>query len=326
MFKVIFLVLVLSTSALAAEPFSLRFTSALDRFPNSADTAALSASVGSARGASVNPAAIGWNKFKGHAITPTYSFLDFNNGTHLEVATATYTRGLGNNGNLQFTFTKVISNEEMMANSPLLYDYKMNYYKTQWGYHVSDDLAIGVNLNYSNSETNNSIPNVGAKYLKSESETFGTAIGAIYRLTPKMLMGLTLDYSESPSTTDIYKYNLTQNDTVRKLSTKAGMSYRIIPSTYVNFDLQYGSFKNNKDKFEVGRASLGVEHTLVEYLVFKAGTVFDADGNKSVTGGLRLYPSKKVNIDMGYQYNMYPEVKPEFGTSSLYTISLGVML
>jgi hypothetical protein len=319
MFKVIILLLI-ATNVYAAEPFGLRFTSALDRFPNSADTAALSASVGSARGASNNPAAIGWNKFSGNAITPTYTFLNFANGTNLNVLTTTYTRGAGDLGNLQLTFTKVLSNEEKMLNKPLLYSYDMNYYKTQWGYHVTDDLTIGLNLNYTKSETNNK------GYLVSNSTTYGTSFGMLYRLTQKILVGSAVDYSQSPSDTNVYKYKLNLDDTTRKIGVKTGVSNKLLDNTYINFDVQYCSFRNNTEKYEVVRFATGVEYTFVEYLVFKTGVVFDADGNKSYSGGLRIYPSKKINIDIGYQHNMYPEVKTEFGMSNLYTISLGIML
>jgi hypothetical protein len=41
---------------------------------------------------------------------------------------------------------------------------------------------------------------------------------------------------------------------------------------------------------------------------------------------LRMYPLKVLSIDLGYQYNMFPEIKRKFGQSHLLKISIGLTL
>jgi hypothetical protein len=70
----------------------------------------------------------------------------------------------------------------------------------------------------------------------------------------------------------------------------------------------------------------GIDHRIVDALFIRAGVALDNHGNASYTGGLGIYPTKQLSIDVGYQYDMFPEIQSEFGRSQLVSISIGIVL
>ena len=77
---------------------------------------------------------------------------------------------------------------------------------------------------------------------------------------------------------------------------------------------------------EVHRLFAGIDHRIIDALFVRGGLALDNNGNTSWTGGLGIYPLKQLSVDVGYQYDMYPEIQSEFGRSQLLTISIGVIL
>jgi hypothetical protein len=316
--------------------FSLRFPAALTRFSSYADVAAVGgASAGSKWQTSMNPASVAWQKMQGsyHAsFNPQYSAIMFQKGTNLHVISESVTKEFEKCGTFQVALAQVRSNERgIQAPVPdYTFAYDMNYAQAQWGKRLTDNFALGGNANYSSSEVTNKIgPD---KYLDSSSDSYGFRTGVLYRLATNVLGGVVVDYSQSPSTTttyDIYGLgigNVIIKDTTKQLTLRVGPSYEYRKDSTVNLDYQYGSFENDTGKMDIHRIFAGIDHRIVDALFVRAGVSLDNHSNVSYTCGLGIYPLKQLSIDVGYQYDMFPEIKPEFGRSQLFSISIGLIL
>jgi opacity protein-like surface antigen len=316
--------------------FSLRFPAALSRFSSYADVAATGgASAGSKWQSSVNPASIAWQSMTGRyhlSLSPQYSAIMFQEGTVLHVISESVTKEFEKFGTLQVSLAQVRSNDSAIRASvpDYKFSYDMNYAQVQWGKRFTDDFALGGNFNYSSSEVINKIGT--EKYLDSKSDSYGFRAGALYRLTKNLLGGLVVDYSQSPSKTTVYDIfgsgtgDVLVKDTTKQLTLRTGPSYEYRKNSTVNLDYQYSSFENDTGKLEVHRMFAGVDHRIVDALFVRGGFALDNHGNISWTGGLGIYPLKELSIDVGYQYNMFPEIQSEFGRSHLLTISISVIL
>jgi opacity protein-like surface antigen len=107
---------------------------------------------------------------------------------------------------------------------------------------------------------------------------------------------------------------------------RAGPSYEYRKNSTVSLDYQYSSFENDTGKLEVHRMFAGIDHRIVDALFVRGGFALDNKGNTAWTCGLGIYPLKELSIDVGYQYDMFPEIQSEFGRSHLLTISFSVIL
>ena len=316
--------------------FSLRFPAALSRFSSYADVAATGgASAGSKWQSSVNPASIAWQSMPGRyhlSLSPQYSAIMFQEGTVLHVISESVTKEFEKFGTLQVSLAQVRSNERAIQ-APMpdyKFSYDMDYAQAQWGKRFTDDFALGGNFNYSSSEVINKI---GAeKYLDSSSDSYGVRVGTLYRIAEKLLGGVVVDYSWSPSKTttyDIFGWGIGDvrvDDKTKQFTLRVGPSYEYRKDSTVNLDYQYSSLKNDAGTMEVHRMFAGIDHRIVDALFVRAGVALDNHGNTSWTGGLGIYPLKEFSIDVGYQYDMFPEIQSEFGRSHLLTISISLIL
>jgi opacity protein-like surface antigen len=316
--------------------FSLRFPAALSRFSSYADVAAVGgASAGSKWPSSINPASIAWQSLPGKyhlSLNPQYSQIIFQEGTVLHVISESVTKEFEKFGTFQVSLAQVRSNDRAMR-APLpdyKFSYDMNYAQAQWGKRFSDDFALGGNFNYAPAEVTTKY--VTEKHTHTSSDSYGFRAGALYRFKKNLLGGLVVDYAQSPSKMTIYDIfgsgigDVRVKDRTTQFTLRAGPSYEYRKDSTVNLDFQYGSFENKTGKMEVHRMFAGVDHRIVDALFIRGGFALDNYGNTSWTGGLGIYPSKQLSIDLGYQYNMFPEIEAEFGRSHLMTISVGVSL
>jgi opacity protein-like surface antigen len=313
--------------------FSLRFPAALSRFSSYADVAATGgASAGSKWQSSVNPAATGWQSIPGSyhlSLNPQYSAIMFQEGTVLHVISEAVTKDFEKFGTFQAALAQVRSNERPTQQG-IKFSYEMDYMQVQWGKRFTDDFALGGNFNYSSSEVTNKIDT--ARLADSSSDSYGFRIGTLYRVTEKLLGGLVVDYSQSPSKTTYYDIfglgtgDVLIKDTTKQLTLRAGPSYEYRKDSTVSLDYQYNSFENDTGKLEVHRMFAGIDHRIVDALFVRGGFALDNNGNTAWTCGLGIYPLKELSIDVGYQYNMFPEIQSEFGRSHLLTISISVIL
>jgi hypothetical protein len=316
--------------------FSLRFPAALSRFSSYADVAATGgASAGSKWQSSVNPAATGWQRIPGSyhlSLNPQYSAIMFQEGTVLHVISESITKDFEKYGTVQASLAQVRSNDRAIR-APLpdyTFSYDMDYAQVQWGKRFTDDFALGGNFNYSSSDVTNKLDTV--KIADSSIDSYGIRVGTLYRIAERLLGGLVVDYSEAPSTMttyDIFGFgigDLRVDDKTKQFTLRAGPSYEYRKDSTVSLDYQYGSFKNDTGTMEVHRIFTGIDHRIIDALFVRGGLALDHEGNTSWTCGLGIYPLKQLSIDVGYQYNMFPEIQPEFGRSHLLTMSISLIL
>lgn len=313
--------------------FSLRFPAALNRFSSYADVAAAGgASAGSKWQTSVNPASTAWLPMTATfqmSLNPQYSAIIFDQGTVLHVISESITKDFNSLGTFQATAAQVRSNERSDRQG-VTFGYDMDYIQLQWGRHLTPDLAIGLNLNYATAEVTNTIDS--AVLANSTSDSYGIRGGLLYRIVPDLLAGLVVDYSTSPAKTNVYDLfgsgsgDLVFHDRTKQFILRTGPSYEYAKDSTLNLDYQYNYTKNNTGRLDVHRLYLGVDHRIIDALFVRGGCVLDTHGNSSWTGGLGIYPFKQFSIDLGYQYNMFPEIKQEFGRAHLATISLSLIL
>ena len=88
-------------------------------------------------------------------------------------------------------------------------------------------------------------------------------------------------------------------------------------------DVQYGNFSNDTGSLRVFRVYAGIDHKITDWFYARIGVALDKEGNDAWTGGIGVYPRKWLGLDVGYQYNMFPELEPEFGRSQTLTVSIG---
>lgn len=316
--------------------FSLRFPAALSRFSSYADVAATGgASAGSRWQSSVNPASIAWQRIQARyklSLSPQYSQILFQEGTVLHVISESITKDFDNFGTVQVSFAQVRSNDRVMR-APLpdyKFSYNMNYLQIQWGQLVSDDLALGGNLNYSSSDVTTTY--VAETHTHTSSDSYGIRVGTLYRISTNLLGGIVVDYSKSPSRMTVYDIfgsgigDVSVEDRTNQFTFRAGPSYEYSKGSTLNMDYQYIALKNDTGELEVHRMFAGVDNRIVDALFVRGGFALDNHGNTSWTAGLGIYLLKQLSIDIGYQYNMFPEIQMEYGRSHLITISISVIL
>ena len=90
-------------------------------------------------------------------------------------------------------------------------------------------------------------------------------------------------------------------------------------------DYQFATFEDDTGRLTVHRFYVGADQTVTEGLYARLGTAVDTEGNVSLAAGLGIAPSETVYIDIAYQYDVFPELEPEFGRADLFSIGLTVL-
>ena len=315
------------------EDFSLRFPAALTRFSSYADVAAVGgACAGSKWQSSVNPASTDWQSLHGRyhvSLNPQYSAILFNEGTVLHVISESVTKNFNQFGSLIFALAQIRSNDDE-TRQDLEFSIDMDYLQIQWGKRFSEDFALGLNFNYATSDITNKYN--GLKVAYSSSDSYGYRAGALYRIADNLLGGLVLEYSQSPGTTTYYDVfglgigDVRVKDRTKQYVIRVGPQYEYKKDSTITVDYQYGYFDNDTGDMNVHRLFAGIDHAVMEALFVRGGFSLDNHGNASFATGIGIYPSKVIAVDVGYQYDMFPEIGPEFGDSHLLTISIGIGL
>jgi len=310
---------------------------ALSRFSSYGDVAAVGgASAGSKWSSSVNPASTGWLDVVGEfgmVASPQYAVIDFGAGARMGVGTAAATIDLGNWGVLQPAFAQVSSNEKAMRPAPpplgvrFDFDYSLDYYQCQWAKRI-EDWAVGLNVNYGPSTARVNMGTVDVS--KTRSENYGVRGGVLHEVVDKLLIGLVVDYAQSSDRTAMYDFlglgggTVKMNDTTKQYITRIGASYEYKEDSAVYLDHQFFKATNSTGRLMTHRFLAGVDHQVVKGLFLRAGGAVDATGQTGFTCGLGVYPTDWFTIDVGYQYDMFPELSPEFGRAHTFILSIGL--
>lgn len=311
---------------LSAVDFSLRLPAALSRFSPYSDVAGLGgASAGSQYQSSGNPAATDWQPAEPYTVSlsPQYQAILFGRGPTVHVPAEALTLKLPEWGSIQPAAAQIRSVGSTNGAFTLL---DGNYGQLQWGYKFADRLAAGLNVNYTSLGTRAGAG--GMTFATGDSRTVDVRGGVLGGVADHMLVGLVVDYADSPSTTNFFSplcaCTLQFSDTTRQVLARIGSTYEYAEKSSIYFDYQFGDFRNSTGRLNTNRLFLGIEHQIVSWFFARAGLEYDIGGGMSPTAGIGIYPSQSVSIDIGFQNNMFRELAPEFGSSKTFGISVGV--
>ena len=312
------------------ESFTFRFPAALSRFASYGDVAAVGgASAASKWGSAINPASIAWlasTEKPQFNLNPQYSLICFEEGTQLHVAAASGTISRQEWGTFQTTVALAASSKGK-TKSGLDFDFDMDYYQIQWGKR-QQDWAWGVNFNYAPTETHFDIGALGIS--KSHADNYGIRLGGLNQLSDKLRAGLVVDYVISRARTVLYDFmelgigDIKIKDTSHQYLVRPGISYEYKEDSAIFLDYQYFYILDDTGSLEIHRLMTGIDHELIDGFFVRGGTAVDVEGNVALTGGVGIYPCNWLTIDVGYQYDMFPELDDEFGRSHTLVASLGL--
>lgn len=269
----------------------------------------------------INPAALDWvkipNKY-GVVVAPYYSGIFFTSGVKLNVTGQSITYDLGKWGTIQPTLAQIHSNtdKDLMG---MEFDYDVNTAQVQWGKRVGD-WAMGANFNFNTAAVTRSTDTL--RMADSNAENYRFRFGGLWEPVKKWLVGSIFEFGWSPfrsQSIDPMSLFLPPpryvkwNDTQYQYIFRPGISYEYAELSHVFLDYQWGLYENSRYELIDNRFSTGVEHRLLEWLLVRPTISFDVRGNVGGGIGASFLLSRHCSFDVGYQYNMLPEIQPEFG-------------
>lgn len=313
-------------SSFADIDFSLRFPAALAKFSSYADVAAFGgASAGSRYGSGINPASIDWTRPSRapFSLSPQVSRLGFDRGTTLRIATMSASYGSTGYGTLQGSLTRV-SNDGSAAGDFLLTD--GHYAQLQWGKKINSDVAVGANVNHSHFKSS---AGFGGQ-LAADGSSISNSVrgGVLWAASPKLLAGLVVDYSTGTAVTDVMNpecFCFVQfDDASRAATARVGLTYEYAAQSSLYADVLVGRYRNDATSMVSRTAMAGAEHLVLPWLYLRAGVAFETRGAWGKSLGIGIMPSKTMSIDLAVQRDMFPELHPEFGGSTVANLSMSV--
>lgn len=305
---------------------SLRLPAALAKFSPYSDVAALGgASAGSPYQSSVNPAATDWHETSPYTIglSSQYQAIQFDRDLTLHVVAESATLKTDGLGSIQPAAAQVISTGSRAGTYTLL---NGNYGQLQWGYKIRQNLAVGLNINYTSLDVDSGIAPMLAAV--NSSQTVEVRGGLLFNIYDHVLFGLVGDYAIAPATTTVSDFvcgcSVASKDTTREILIRPGLSWEYAEKSTIYIDYQYGNYWNSTGGFATNRVLSGVEQQIFTWLYARGGLAVDLRGVLSPTVGIGIYPTSNTSIDLGFQSNMFPELIPELGSSKVFGISAAI--
>ncbi len=328
---------ILSQSAAADSydaDFALRLPAALTRFAGYADVAAVAnTSAGSKWATSVNPASTGFLLASSQwklGLTPQFSAIAFDEGSRIYIASEALTWESPRSGTFLAAAAQVWSNEASIALGPE-FDFEADVTQLQWGIRVSPDIAIGLNLNYTDSAVN--FAQSGLDLAHTDSEGIDFRAGVLYQLNPKLRTGIVADYGASLNDNRQLVFagsafqQVSGESTTEQFILRPGLSYEYAPDSTIFADYQMVLISDtDAGHADFHRFSAGVDHQLFRGIFIRAGSLVDTTGHFSWSCGAAVSPAKWMSIDLAYQHDFFPELSPELGHSQTLTISMSFAL
>jgi hypothetical protein len=327
--------LVLSDSGYSNMDFSVRLPPAFVRFT---EISALGGeTVANRFSSAVNPASLGWMSLPskyGIALTPYYSFLNFEEGMQLNLFGESMTWDTRSWGVIQPTLSQVRTNNTT-AQDGLTFDYQVDVGQVQWGKRYGN-WALGADLNYARANVKRKGPLLievpGFSQMmpvdvdtETSADSYRLRIGGLYQPSENWLLGMILEYGWQPyrlkTTTQMslpflpspIQQTTESNGKQQQYILRPGLSYEYAKGSTLFLDYQLGHFNSDRDNLINHRFNAGIEHRFLEWLFVRFSPSVDLQGNVGVSFGLSAFLSTWCSIEAAYQYNMYPEIEKEFG-------------
>ena len=319
-----------------AEPFSLRLPPAFVRFTEVSTVGG--ETVANRWSSAINPASAGWMRLPcehGLLLAPYYSQIMFDEGARLDVYGESLTWDTGAWGTVQPTFSQVRS-RNATTRQGLDFDYTVDSFQVQWAKRVND-WALGTNFNFAQAEIlQDGTVGPAQVHAVGNAESYRFRFGGLYEPAEHWLTGLVFEYGFQPyrsrTVTTIplppplppIVQTLRDDGTQHQFIVRPGVSYEYAPFSTVFLDYQYGCFVNKHGSLDDGRVTVGVDHQVYRWLFVRGSAGVDRLGNASWTAGASMHFAKWGSLDVGYQYDPLPELRPEFGRSHVVQITFSV--
>ena len=330
-------------SAYGDKHFAVRLAPAFIRFT---EVSALGGeTVANRFSSAINPASAGWTEIPGHGVVvaPYYSRIHFQNGTNLDLYGESITYDTKKYGTFQPTLSQIRSNEETHRLG-LDFDYNVDTFQLQWGKRFGD-FAVGATFNFAEASILQDglvlAPFPGVlrpipTFVRShgEAESYRFRFGGLYQPCEKWLIGAIVEYGFAPwrsrtmTTFPVVPGPVTlkthESGTQHQFLFRPGVSYEYAERSTIYADYAFGSYIHQAGQLKSHRFSVGIDHQLLPFLFVRVTGSVDARGNAGFTCGLSAFFAEWGSIELGYQYNMLPELRPEFGRAQTIQAALSL--
>ena len=262
-----------SAAADDAADFSVRLPAALSRFSGAGDVAGVGgASAGSSYASGINPASLDWQVALDQPLTisPQLSSIRFDRGPRLDVGSFSVTRNMEGAGTVQLIGATIRNNGKQEGDFLLL---QGDVVELQWGKKLSDELAIGVNVNYTRFNTKAGMG--GFKVVDGDSTTRGLRAGLLWSVSKKMLAGLVVEHAGSRTAADQFDPGcfclMPVSDKGQSNLARAGLSYEYADQSSLYVDYLASRFSSSAAALYVKTVFAGVEHRVVPGVFLRGG-------------------------------------------------------
>jgi len=313
--------------------FSLRLPAAFSRFSSYASIAAMgNAQAAADRSSSINPASAAWPHPElpyAHSLAPQFSALRFATGADVYVAAMAATLDAGAWGVFVPAALYARSDHEQ-TRAGLGFEFETSYFQAPWGKLLAEDWAVGANFNYMATDVRFDVAE--AALTRVRSDDYGVRLGVLHRPQYLLRVGLTVDYGYAPFQTERFDVlglgtgTLRSKDVTQRVLVRPGLAWQYATRGTLYADYQVGVFWNDRGTLWVHRFPLGVEYWLIpQGWVARLGTTVDTRGSPALTAGTGMAVSRHAFLSLAYQYGMFPELRPEFGSAQTFALSVAVL-
>lgn len=334
-----------ASAELNDEPFGLRSSLALDRISSYTDVLARQASVAHPLGSSVNPASpdvLREPPFDFTAvISATTNQVVFDSGAWLTGFSSNAAVRFPDAGTLTLNYIRTDTQDTSTRNNDA-YALRSNQFSISYAHHLDKAFSIGGGLTFNDGSLSSSyitpspLSPTGFFPVDVDSDTFtGTAtLGVWTALSEKLFLGVTGAIGLGTSHTEGFvilpapfpSQPIDLRDTLRSRSARLGLGYKPLPELGLFADVVYLHFESvgdsNAGTIDSVKGIVGVEWFPIDRIALRAGGSIDRFNNATVSAGVGIYLIPHVPIDIGYQFNAFPEVHKELGKAHLISASV----
>lgn len=326
------------------ESFLFRMFFSLDRQNNSASGLGRQASLAFIGGASINPAARGWDVSAKDVASITY--IDANSQSDARIIATPLSININKPSFGSFfcayahTETQDESGKDNLDQSLDSDEFWLSYSRR-----TSDKTSFGVQIKYTDADIKNEFFNMEwgglPGRIKTSLKSYDLNLGVLTQLNNTWYAGFSGTYSlgttknklinvndlYNPISNSIIPSGMTLssvNDDYNFTALRVGVGYK--PQDKLGLYADFHQLFINSDQggsAETQRTELGVEYQ-GEILRYRAGLSLDSDSeiSKSIGLGCKFNSSDyPIIIDMGYQWNTAPEIRSEFGRFDILSIT-----
>jgi opacity protein-like surface antigen len=311
--------------------FSLRLPAALSRFSPYADVAgAGGACAASTWASSANPASADWRDAPGRlglSFCPQYTAIPFQEGSVIHVANESLTWKDPHWGTFLPAMAQVRSNQAETLQG-LGFDFYMDYFQMQWGKRIAENWAVGGNFYYSTSKVEFDAGPEAASL--TDADCYNIRLGVVNQFLEQWRWGVVFDCGFTPSRTTLYDFlgsgigNIEIHDVGSQYLLRPGIAFEYAKDSTIYCDYQLATFFDATGQLYINRCMLGIDHQVIKGFFVRSGVAVDDYGSAGWSAGVGVYPSQTFTIDLAYQYNMFPELYPDFRRSQTFALSLGL--